>query len=148
MINWDLDDIDEEFRSQVTKNLARFRRREWRPPIQGVPPSDEATPTQYGIVREIVPEVDVFGKYHLSPDAPMARALLKELTTAPLAQVTAHVADLAAGEMMSYTFFVPRKQISRLRKGHSVSFTIVGRSLPGGIAYRMAVDLRDMGRSE
>jgi len=146
MINWDLDDIDEEFRSQVTKNLVQFRKKEWKRPIQSVPPSDESTPIQYGIVREILPEVDVFDKYHLSRDAPIAHALLKELTTVPLAQVTAHVADLAAGEMMSYTFLVPRNQISGLHKGHSVGFSLVGRSLPGEVAYWLATDLKGMGR--
>ncbi|MGB8648114.1 MAG: hypothetical protein WCF84_22955, partial [Anaerolineae bacterium] len=67
-------------------------------------PYKGATVQEEGIIREIIPSVDIHNKFKVSPDS-IAATQLGELGKGTFDQITIHTGALAGQDHFSYTYF-------------------------------------------
>lgn len=67
------------------------------------------------VVRAVVRDVDLYGKFRLSPESSLAKAFLGVLGRRPFGQLTVHVGHLPKGEAESYTAFVDEDVLIQLK---------------------------------
>lgn len=73
-------------------------------------PYEGLTTDETGIVRELIPEVDVYDRFGV-PRTSLAAAALGELGTGAFAQMTVHTAALGERDDYSYTFLINRERL-------------------------------------
>jgi hypothetical protein len=122
--------IEVEYRKRIEN---RFRRKEWETPIVAINPINGERLIEFGLVREIIKNVDIFQKFNLSVASPISNGLLGELSEYPILQITIHVNDLSRDKIHSYTFFIDEKKWTKLNAscGDSLLFEIIGKTIPG-----------------
>ena len=108
---WPVHDCTEYFEEQRRIRLEKEyvqrieeqqeRRRKLDMPIQAHSPQVEESIEEVGIVREILRKVDVFKKFDVPSDSPLARQLLGKLATGSYVQVTLHSGDLSCEKLTS-----------------------------------------------
>jgi hypothetical protein len=132
--------IEREYRERVAKR--QRRRREWAAPIRVCEPLDGKKVIETGVVREIGP-VNVYKKFGLAADAPLAPKLLGELASDNFMQATIHLGGLGSDHLDSYTFLVRKKDWDRIGaiQGDLLSFVLVGKSFPGRESYWLCIEL-------
>jgi len=127
--------LQEEYARRLEEQRERRQRRD--APIIACPPCDGDIVEELGVIREVVPAIDVYKRFKLSSDSPVARGLLGTLARNEVVQVTIYTGDLSQDALHSYTFFLDRKAWAKLGavRGDLLSFTVVGRPVPGRSPY-------------
>lgn len=123
--------VDRNYTDKVKQQLAVSR----EPEVVRCDPYDGCQDTEAeGIVRELIPRVDVFKRFDISENSVIGAALFGPLAKDEYAQVTVHTGALAGEDNWSFTFFVSRKLLDQKRivKGDFVTcklraFTVHGR---------------------
>lgn len=138
--------IAEEYARCVAERQDR-RRRGWQSPIEAHRPEQGEDLRELGIVREILPRVDVYKKLDLPPDTPISVGLLGRLASGNWGQITIHVDDASSEYLSSYTLLVESSTWERLgaQRGDLVYFTAVGQSIPGRQTYWLCTSLECLG---
>ena len=122
---------ESEYASRVIAGASK--RKKWKPPIVSIQPEKGGEEvSDYGVLREIVPQINVFKKLQVEKRTKIASKLFGYLLDTDWAQVSIHVDDLAEDEIRSYTMLIMRDDVSSidLRKGCVVRFTAQGEKLP------------------
>jgi len=98
-----------------------------REPVEG------QTTCDVGIIREVIPRIDIFKKLRVPEDSVLGVRLLGPLGRDEFGQITIHIGSLAHGNVESYTCFVRREllQSSGITRGDVVSFRLRAFSVPG-----------------
>ena len=78
-------------------------------------------------MRELLPDVDVYGKHGI-PKTRIGAASLGELSSGAYAQITIHTAALGEEDDFSYTFLIARRMLAEagVRKGDLVRCQLRG----------------------
>lgn len=98
----------------VADRMVNERPRLPKPPERQIlreDPYRNARVTEAGVVREIIPGVDVYGRSDI-PETGIGAAVLGELRVGAFAQITVHTPPLGEDDQFSYTFFVPRSKLA------------------------------------
>lgn len=134
--------IQQEYAQRIAEREER-RRRGWEIPIKACQPQQGEDVVEIGVVREIVDNIDVFRKFDLPPDSPIAIGMLGNLSNSTFTQVTLHVADLGSESTSSYTFLVEENTWCRLQAKHGdlLFFTLIGRAIPGRDAFWLCTEI-------
>ncbi len=122
--------IGQEYAQRVQRELDRGER---MPEIQRCDPYDGALPQEEGIVRELVPSVDMFKRFNIPKDSAFGVSLLGPLARGKYAQVTIHTGALAGEDPCSFTFFVSAELVKRagIVRGDFVTCRLRGLTIPG-----------------
>src|SRR5207237_333201 len=81
--------------------------------IQRLDAYDKAVTKEFGLIREIIRDVDVYERFDI-PRTTLGSALLGEFAKGDWLQLTIHTAPLADEDNSSFTFFINRKLFDRL----------------------------------
>jgi hypothetical protein len=127
--------IEEDYIRLVNENAKRRREQEKKSHIQALKPGSGELVNEFGIIREIVDQVDIYKKFRIPPST-MANASLGELIKQTHVQVTMHTGDITQ-QLRSYTFFVAKKVWDRYGsiRGDLLAFSLQGRQLLTGESY-------------
>jgi hypothetical protein len=122
--------VEREYVERMAKRYEK--RREWEPPICVCHPKEGEEIFDLGLVREYA-HVDIYKKYKIEPDLPLAVKFLGELARNDYFQVTAHANDLESEQLQSYTFLVKQSKWKSAGAilGDLVEFSLVGFAIPG-----------------
>jgi len=133
-------DIEREYAERIARRQQKPR--EWEPPICPYCPEEGKKVSDLGLVREVNP-VNVYKKFRMSPDMPLAPTFLGELAKNDLVQITVHASDLGSDTILSYTFLVKKSRWNRTGaiREDLLSFTIVGRAIPGREPYWLCTEI-------
>ena len=134
--------IKQEYARRIAEREER-RRRGWEIPIRACRPSRGEDVVEVGIVREVVASVDVFKKFNLPPDSPIAIGMLNNLSSSTFVQATLYVDDLGSGSISSYTFLVEEDAWRQLQAKHGdlLFFALTGRAIPGRDAFWLCTEI-------
>ena len=106
----------------------RRRRQAYKPPIRAVHPERGSHVFDLGIVRELIPKVDIFRKLDLPQQSLIVLKLLGGLASKEWAQLTIHADDLRDKNIASYTMLVEKSLLNELNPaiGDLVAFEAHG----------------------
>lgn len=123
--------IAEDYARRVAERQERLRRG-WKIPIRACHPQEGEVVEEIGIVREILPAVNVFKKFDLPPDNLFAIKFLGELAHGNWMQITIHVDNPLDDVLLSYTLLIRTDtwQVSKARLGDLVCFVATGQCIP------------------
>ena len=135
--------IEEEYARRIEEKQER-RRRGWVPPIRARGPQSGEIVEEFGVIREIVQKVDVFGKFDILPDSPLGAALLGDLINGDWMQATIHVDDLGGEEILSYTVLIKTEiwEEAAFQRGSLVYFVAEGREILGRQPYWLCTSMQ------
>jgi len=124
--------IAEEYARRVAERHERLRRG-WKIPIRACHPQKCEKVESIGVVREVLPILDIFKKFCLPSDSPISVKLLGELARDSWMQITIHVNDLGSDEFISYTLLIKTDcwETAKIRLGDLVRFVAIGQQIPG-----------------
>jgi len=107
-------------------------RQAYKPPIRAVHPRRESSVFDLGIVRELIPKVDIFRKLDLPQQTLIVLKLLGGLASKEWAQLTIHADDLRDKNIASYTMLVEKRLLDELNPaiGDLVAFEARGYEVP------------------
>ncbi len=105
--------LEPAYAEQVQRAAAALRQPDGeRPDIETQLPYHGAETTEIGMVRQIVPDVDIYSRFRLTKGS-LALAMLKSAGEAPYAQVTLDVEALADQDRSRFTFLVGQERLKR-----------------------------------
>ncbi len=105
--------IETAYAEQVLRAAAALQRHDYMPPdIVPQLPYHGAQTSEIGIVRQIVPEVDIYSRFRLSRGS-LALAMLKSAGEAPYTQIIIDVEALADEDHSRFTFLIGRERLER-----------------------------------
>lgn len=128
--------IAEDYARRVAERHERLRRG-WKIPIRACHPQEGEEVEEIGVVREVLPVVNVFKKFDLPSDSPFAVKLLGELARGNWMQITLHVDNPRDDVLLSYTLLIRTDswEVARARLGDLVRFVAIGQCIPGRQAF-------------
>jgi len=108
------------------------KRQHWKPPIVAVQPKEGLAVSDFGVLREIIPEVNMFKRLGLRKETVASHKIFGPLLEADWAQVSIHVDDLAEDEIESYTMLVERAKLTPVdpKRGCILAFTAEAINVP------------------
>jgi len=120
--------LPEEDTVRILEAWDRRRRQAYKPPIRAVRPTLERPVFDLGIVRELIPKVDIFRKLDIPRQNLIALKLLGGLASKEWAQLTIHTDDLRDKNLASYTMLVEKTLLDELNPaiGDLVAFEAHG----------------------
>jgi len=138
--------IAEEYAKRIAERQERIRHG-WGIPIQACHPQEGKKVEGIGVVREILPRVDVFKKFDLPSSSPIAIKFLGQLAHGSWTQITIHVNDLGSDRFSSYTLLIRTDIWEQLgaRHGDLVHFVTMGQSIPGHQTYWLCTSIKWLG---
>ena len=118
----------EEDTIHILEAWDKRRRQAYKPPIRAVHPTLERPVFDLGIVRELIPKVDLFRKLDIPRQNLIALKLLGGLASKEWAQLTIHTDDLRDKNLASYTMLVEKPLLDELNPaiGDLVAFEAHG----------------------
>jgi len=118
-------------------------RKKWDQPIVAVHPVEGLSIYEIGVVRDIIPGVDIYKRFDLKKETRFCRQLLGDIGEKKHAQVTMYADDITTGKLASYTFFILQTTWNDLRavKDDLLHFKVEGKSVPGHTAYWMCTNI-------
>jgi len=118
----------EEDAVHILEAWDRRRRQAYKPPIRAVRPERGSHVFDLGIVRELIPKVDIFRKLEVNRRSLIALKLLGGLASKEWAQLTVHADDLREKNIASYTMLVEESLLNELNPaiGDLVAFEAHG----------------------
>jgi len=113
-------------------NHAKLEREKRNHPILGESAYKNARTSEDGIIREIIPEINIFKKLKLEKTS-ISQNTLGELASVPWAQITIHTGALGDDDNSSFTFLVKLKVVKQkaLAIGDFVSCQLLGYQILG-----------------
>jgi hypothetical protein len=96
------------------------------------PPHQRSATDDEGLIREIIPRVDIY-KHFKIPGTTVGAGLLGPLAREPYAQITVHTESLGNEDNFSYTFFVKQSMVDEmgLSRDDFVVFRVQALAIPG-----------------
>ena len=114
--------------NRILEAWDKRRREAYKLPIRAVHPERGSYVFDLGIVRELIPTVDIFRKLEVNRRSLIALKLLGGLASKEWAQLTVHADDLRDKNIASYTMLIEKPHLNELNPaiGDLVAFEAHG----------------------
>lgn len=121
---------ESEYTARILAGISK--RQHWKPPIISIQPEEGLTVSDFGLLREIIPEVNILKRLGLRKETVASRKIFGHLLEVDWAQVSIHVDDIAEDVIASYTLLIEKEKLMALgpKKGCLVAFTAEAISVP------------------
>jgi hypothetical protein len=106
--------IEREYASTVATNYQRQIERPEAHAIVRCDPNNKAPVEDLGIIREVIPEIDIAAKCGIIRSDSVGMGFLGKLATGMYGQITIHAGDLSTEDTKSYTFYIESRLIQKL----------------------------------
>lgn len=136
--------IEEDYKKHIVERQEYRSRAEVEVPIRAcIPEKDGQNVYEKGVIRDVLPELDVYKKFNVPKDSLFGIKFLKELSSGSWMQVTIYVDDLGSDAIDSYTMLIRTDEWDRaeVKQGDLVSFEIEGRHFPGSDHYWLCKEI-------